>query len=207
MEIPSKLLEEVVEHFASLPGIGRKTALRLALNLLQKDESTLMRFGETIKTLKSKISYCKICHNISETEECSICSNPKRDHTTICVVEDLRDVIAIESTQQYFGSYHVLGGCISPIEGIGPDQLTIGQLEKRVAYGNVKEIILALTSTMEGDTTSFYLYKKLDSDSLKITALARGVPIGNELEYTDEITLGRSLIQRVPYQSTFPNTK
>lgn len=205
MEIPSKLLEEVVEHFASLPGICRKTALRLALNLLQKDEGSLERFGESLKSLKSRINYCTVCHNISETEMCSICSNSKRDKSTICVVEDLRDVIAIESTQQYFGTYHVLGGCISPIDGIGPDQLTISQLEKRVASGGIKEIILALTSTMEGDTTSFYLYKKLDSDELQITSLARGVPIGNELEFTDEITLGRSLLQRVPYKNNFSN--
>jgi recombination protein RecR len=199
-EFPSRLLENAVSEFASLPGIGRKTAFRLVMNLLRREPENLRRFGESILRLQEEIHYCSICNNISDTEICSICSDEKRDRSIICVVENIQDVMAIENTHQFRGVYHVLGGIISPVDGIGPSDLNIVRLEERAAGGGVREIILALSTTMEGDTTNFYLYKKLGKYNLVLTTLARGVAIGDELEYTDEITLGRAINNRSPYQ-------
>lgn len=198
-EFPSKLLENAVNEFASLPGIGRKTAFRLVMNLLRRDPQEVTRFGESIIRLRSEIKYCRICHNISDTEVCNICSDPRRDRSLLCVVENIQDVMAIENTRQYRGLYHVLGGIISPIDGIGPSDLTIDSLEEKVKSGEISEIILALSTTMEGDTTNFYLYKRLSKYNPLITTLARGVAVGDELEYTDEITLGRAINNRNPY--------
>lgn len=201
--IPSKLLEQGVEAFSSLPGIGKKTALRLALHMLRQPKSNVDYFANSILKMRSEIDFCKRCHNISETQLCDICSNLKREENhTICVVEDLRDIIAIENTQQYFGTYHVLGGHISPIDGIGPSDLNIESLVKRVTEENTEEVIFALNSTMEGDTTSFYIYRRLMNLDVKTSVLARGIPIGDELEYADEITLGRSLLHRTPYDNS-----
>jgi len=199
-EFPSRLLENAVNEFASLPGIGRKTAFRLVMNLLRKEPEEVKRFGETLLKLHEEIHYCKICHNISDTEICSICSDEKRDKSLICVVENIQDVMAVENTRQYRGLYHVLGGLISPVDGIGPSDLKISSLEEKVKAGGIREIILALSTTMEGDTTNYYLYKKLSQYDTLITTLARGVAIGDELEYTDEITLGRAIKNRNPYQ-------
>jgi len=199
---PSKLLEDAVNEFARLPGIGNKTALRLVLHLLRRPEAETEAFGNTILRLKKDIRECKVCHNISDTETCNICSNARRDHETVCVVESIRDVISIENTQQYHGIYHVLGGIISPMEGTGPGDLKIASLEQKVTAGSVKEIILALPTTMEGDTTNFYIFRKLKEYRIKITTLARGVAIGDDLEYADEITLGRSLVNRTDFEST-----
>lgn len=199
-EFPSRLLENAVNEFASLPGIGRKTAFRLVMNLLRRDAGEVRKFGESIIRLHEEIHYCKVCGNISDTEICSICSDQKRDMTQICVVENIQDVMAIENTRQFRGVYHVLGGIISPIDGIGPSDLNIDTLEEKVKTGNIKEIILALSTTMEGDTTNFYLFKKLGKYNPIMTTLARGVAIGDELEYTDEITLGRAINNRNPYQ-------
>ncbi len=201
----SKLLENAVAEFSKLPGIGNKTALRLVLYLLKQDAETVTQFGNAIIQLKNEIKHCRICHNLSDEEVCSICANTSRDHNVICVVENIRDVMSIENTLQYRGVYHVLGGIISPMEGIGPADLTIAALEEKVAQGNVKEIILALSTTLEGDTTNFYIFKKLKKYPLSITTLARGVSFGDELEYTDEITLGRSLINRTPFETTLRN--
>jgi recombination protein RecR len=199
-EFPSRLLENAVNEFASLPGIGRKTAFRLVMNLLKRDSEEVKRFGESIIRLHDEIHYCKVCNNISDTEICSICSDEKRDRSVICVVENIQDVMAIENTRQFKGLYHVLGGIISPVDGIGPSDLRIDSLEKKVMEGGISEIILALSTTMEGDTTNYYLYKKLNKYNPVITTLARGVAIGDELEYTDEITLGRAINNRNPYQ-------
>ncbi len=201
-QFPSRLLESAVNEFASLPGIGKKTALRLVLHLLRQDGAVVENFGNTLIRLKDNIIYCKSCNNISDTELCSICSNPVRDQQTVCVVENIRDVMAIENTHQYKGIYHVLGSIISPIDGIGPEDLTLDVLEKKVNTGLVSELIFALSTTMEGDTTNFYLYKKFDNKDLRITTLARGVSIGDELEYTDEVTLGRSIVDRTPYEDS-----
>lgn len=198
-EFPSKLLENAVNEFASLPGIGRKTAFRLVMNLLKRNSGEVEKFGESIIKLRREIRYCKICHNISDSETCSICSDEKRDRTIICVVENIQDVMAIENTRQYRGVYHVLGGIISPVDGIGPSDLKIDSLEEKAKAGGIREIILALSTTMEGDTTNFYLYKRLNKNNLLLTTLARGVAIGDELEYTDEITLGRAINNRNPY--------
>lgn len=198
-EFPSKLLENAVSEFASLPGIGRKTAFRLVMHLLHRDPSEIMRFGESITRLHDEIRYCNICNTISDTEVCTICSDEKRDQTIICVVESIQDVMAIENTRQFRGLYHVLGGVISPVDGIGPSELKIDSLENRIKKGDKKEIILALSTTMEGDTTNFYLYKRLGKYAIIISTLARGVAIGDELEYTDEITLGRAINNRSPY--------
>jgi len=198
---PSKLLENAVNEFASLPGIGRKTALRLVMNLLRRDTVEVIKFGETIIKLRTGIHYCKICNNISDTDICSICSDKSRDASIICTVENIQDVMAIENTHQFKGLYHVLGGIISPIEGIGPSDLNIDSLEEKVKSGNIAEVIFALSATMEGDTTSYYLYKRLSKYNVKLSVLARGMAVGNELEYTDEITLGRSLINRTPFVS------
>lgn len=193
---PSKLLENAVAEFSKLPGIGRKTALRLVLHLLNQPKEDVNLFGSSITQLRNEIKHCNSCFNISDTSLCDICANPKRDHETICVVESIRDVMSIERTQQFNGIYHVLGGIISPMDGIGPSDLKIEPLIKKVSEGKAKEIILALSTTMEGDTTNFYLFKKLNKHKVLITTIARGVSIGDELEYTDEITLGRSILHR-----------
>ncbi len=199
-EYPSKLLESAVNEFSSLPGVGRKTAFRLVMNLLKRDAGEVKRFGETIIRLHEEIRYCKVCNNISDTEICSICTDETREKTLTCVVESIQDVLAIENTRQFKGLYHVLGGIISPIDGIGPSELKIDSLEEKVKAGGIKEVILALSTTMEGDTTNYYLFKRLNKYNISLTTLARGVAIGDELEYTDEITLGRAINNRNPYQ-------
>ncbi len=202
MNFSSKLLEQTVEEFSKLPGIGKKTALRLVLNLLKQSQEDVQRFSQSIKALSEGIRYCQSCHNISDTELCELCSNPHRDASIVCVVEDIRDVMALENTQQYKGMYHVLGGLISPMEGIGPQHLNIESLVNKVQAGNVKEIIFALSTTMEGDTTNFYIFKKLNSFEINVSTIARGIAFGDELEYADEITLGRSITNRMPYESS-----
>ena len=199
----SKLLEEAVEEFAMLPGIGRKSALRLVLHLLKQEDKDVEHFGNTILRIKKEIITCRICHNISDSEVCHICTDPYREKKTICVVESIRDVMSVENTQQYSGVYHVLGGIISPMDGIGPADLTIESLEKKVKEGACEEIILALSTTMEGDTTNFYIYKKLKPYQVILSTLARGVAIGDDLEYADEVTLGRSIINRTLFEDTF----
>lgn len=201
----SKLMNEAVDAFASLPGIGRKTALRLVLHLLRQEESQVNHFGETLLRLKKDIRFCRQCHHIAEQELCEFCSNPSRDGSVICVVEDIKDVLAIENTHQYRGLYHVLGGRISPMEGIGPSDLHIESLLERITQGNVQEVILAMSSTMEGDTTNFYLFKKMSVYPIQITTIARGIGFGDELEYADEMTLGRSILHRMPYEKTLVN--
>jgi len=203
-EFASRLLEAAVSEFAKLPGIGRKTALRLVLHLLKQDEHEAVSFGEAIIKLRREIRYCKVCHNISETEVCPICSNPSRDASTICVVENVKDVMSIENTHQHKGLYHVLGGLISPMDGIGPADIEVDSLEERVKAGGITEVILALSATMEGDTTNFYIFRRLAPyPDVKITILARGVSVGNEIEYTDELTLGRSIMNRTLFSDTF----
>lgn len=201
-QYPSLLLEKAVGEFAKLPGIGRKTAMRLVLHLLRQDLQTVEAFGNSVMTLKREVKYCKVCHNISDTDVCQICSNAARDASTVCVVENIRDVMAVENTQQYKGLYHVLGGAISPMDGVGPSDLQIDSLVDRVRTGVVKEVILALSSTMEGDTTNFYIYRKLAPYEVKLTMIARGISIGDELEYTDEVTLGRSIVNRTVFTGT-----
>lgn len=203
MNIPSKHLEDLVDHFSSLPGIGKKTALRLVLNLLKRDEDEIKMFAHSLDNLYQNITSCKICANISDSDICGICSQNSRKHNLICVVEDIRDIMAIESTEQYFGVFHVLGGVISPMEGIGPADLNISTLIDRVEKEEVTEVILALNSSMEGDTTNFYLYRKLADCGVKITTLSRGVAVGTELHYTDELTLGRSIVNRLPFDLDF----
>ena len=202
----SKLLEEAVEEFATLPGIGRKTALRLVLHLLKQEDREVDHFGQTILRMKKEIVTCKVCHNISDSELCHICTDPYRDKETVCVVESIRDVMSIENTQQFSGTYHVLGGIISPMNGIGPADLTLESLEMKVKTGECKEVILALSTTMEGDTTNFYIYRRLHEYPVSITTLARGVAIGDDLEYADEVTLGRSLLNRTSFEETFKNS-
>lgn len=201
----SKLLEEAVEEFATLPGIGRKSALRLVLHLLKQEDKDVEHFGNTILRMKKEIVTCKECHNISDTDVCHICSDPYRDKQTVCVVESIRDVMSVENTQQYSGVYHVLGGIISPMDGIGPADLTIDSLERKVRSGQCKEVILALSTTMEGDTTNFYIFRKLKESQVTISTLARGVAIGDDLEYADEVTLGRSILNRTSFEETFKN--
>ena len=197
MAYSSKLIEQAIIEVAKLPGIGKKSALRIVLHLLRQEPTETSMLARGLEDLRENIKYCSVCYNISDSEVCSICSSHKRDDSLICVVEDIRDVMAIENTEQYFGQYHVLGGIISPIDGIGPDELNIEALEKRIAENNeVKEIIVALPSTMEGDTTAFYLTKILQNFDVNVTGIARGVPVGSELEYTDEVTLGRSILNR-----------
>lgn len=198
-QFPSLLLEDAVNEFSRLPGIGRKTALRLVLHLLRQQEEEAERFGNTIIKLRKEICYCKVCHNISDTEVCRICSNPSRDGSVVCVVENIRDVMSIENTMQFRGLYHVLGGIISPMDGIGPSDLEIASLIERIEKEEIKEVILALSATMEGDTTNFYIFRKLAQFHIKITTIARGVAVGDALEYTDEITLGRSILNRVEF--------
>ncbi len=198
--LPSKYLEEAVEQISTLPGIGKKTALRLALNILKRSDNDVNNFGQAIINMKKNVGFCNICHNVSDHEICEICSDASRDNSTICVVEDLRDVIAIESTEQYKGLYHVLGGIISPMDGITPTDLNFQSLFNRISKTNPTEIILALNTTMEGDTTCYYVFKHLNHLEIKISVIARGVAVGDEIEYTDEITLGRSIINRTPYE-------
>lgn len=198
-KFPSALLENAVNEFAKLPGIGRKTALRLVLHLLKKNKEEVSQFGNAFITLREQIKTCKHCHNISDTDVCGICNDKSRDASTICVVESIRDIMSIENTQQYFGVYHVLGGIISPMDGIGPNDLNIEPLVKKATNGGINEIILALSTTMEGDTTNFYLYKKLALADIKISTIAKGVAIGDDLEYADEVTLGRSILNRLPF--------
>lgn len=199
-EYPSPLLEAAVARLSSLPGIGRRTALRLALHLLRRDVSEAVALGQAIIDLRRDIRYCSVCHNISDDEVCPICSSAGRDRSTVCVVENVRDVMSVERTGQYNGLYHVLGGVISPVDGIGPDMLEIDSLVDRVRAGGIGEVILALPATMEGDTTDFYIYRRLEGVAgLRVTQLARGMAVGNDIEYTDELTLGRSLLQRTPF--------
>lgn len=199
---PSVLLENAVNELASLPGVGRKTALRLALHMLRRDPGYVDNFASALVALRRDVKYCKICHNICDDELCSICANPLRDHETVCVVENIKEVMAIENTGQFRGIYHVLGGIISPMDGIGPGDLQIDSLVERVAGGEVKEVILALSTTMEGDTTNFFIYRKLSGYDVKITVIARGVSIGDEIEYADEITLGRSILSRTDFNDS-----
>ncbi len=201
-QFSSKLLDDAVGQFAKLPGIGKKTALRLVLHLLREEKDEVAMFTESIRAVCNDIHYCRVCHNLSDTDTCDICTNPLRDHTTVCVVENVRDVMAIEATRQYTGVYHVLGGIISPMDGIGPDDINIDSLEQRVSSGGAHEVILALSTTMEGDTTNFYIYKRLAPYGVKLTTIARGIAVGDELEYADEVTLGRSLVNRVPFEQT-----
>ena len=200
-QYPSELLEKAVQEFSKLPGIGRTTALRLVLNLLRREEDEVLQFTETIARMRQEVKHCRICHNISDSDVCPICSDPRRDTATICVVENIQDVMAVENTQQFQGLYHVLGGVISPMDGIGPGDLEIDSLMERVREGGVKEVILALSSTMEGDTTNFYIFRKLAPfTEVKLTIIARGISVGDELEYTDEVTLGRSILNRTPFE-------
>lgn len=201
-KFPSRLLENAVNEFAKLPGIGRKTALRLVLHLLKQDRTEVDLFGNSLIQLRNEIRHCKVCHNISDVDTCNICSSPLRNPEEVCVVENIKDVMAIENTQQFRGLYHVLGGIISPMDGIGPSDLEINSLIERVRSGEVKEVVLALSTTMEGDTTNFFIYKKIKDFDVKISTLARGVSIGDELEYADEITLGRSIKNRLDFEST-----
>ena len=200
-QYPSQLLERAVEAFSQLPGVGRKTALRLVLHLLRQSTEDVDSFADAVIRVKHDMKYCKVCHNISDNEVCSICSDPRRDASVVCVVENIQDVMAIENTQQFHGLYHVLGGIISPMDGIGPHDLEIESLVERVEEGTVKEIILALASTMEGDTTNFYISRKLKDTGVKLSVIARGISVGDELEYTDEVTLGRSILNRTPFES------
>jgi recombination protein RecR len=200
-QYPSQLLERAVQEFSKLPGIGRKTALRLVLHELRRSNDEVEQFADALLKMKHEVQFCRCCHNISDSELCPICSDERRDKSTVCVVENIQDVMAIENTQQFKGLYHVLGGVISPMDGIGPSDLEIESLVSRVAEGNVQEVILALSPTMEGDTTNFYIFRKLAPADVKLTILARGVAVGNELEYTDEVTLGRSILNRIPFSS------
>lgn len=202
-QYPSALLENAVNEFAKLPGIGRKTALRLVLHLLRQEDSQVEGFAQALVTLKQDVKYCRNCHNISDSEVCGICSDKSRDASTLCVVENIREVMAIENTTQFKGLYHVLGGIISPIDGIGPSDLQITGLEERVKQGGVKEVILALSATMEGDTTNFYIFRKLHPYDVKVSIIARGVAVGDEIEYADEITLGRSILNRTPFDESY----
>jgi len=199
-QYPSVLLERAVGEFSKLPGVGRKTALRLVLHLLRQPENSVEGFTDAISHVRNDIKYCRLCHNISDTEVCPICSDTHRDATTVCVVENIQDVMAVENTQTYRGLYHVLGGIISPMDGVGPGDLEINSLVERVAQGDIREVILALSSTMEGDTTNFYISRLLKPYQVKVSVIARGISVGNELEYTDEVTLGRSIVNRTPIE-------
>ena len=199
-QYPSVLLERAVGEFSKLPGVGRKTALRLVLHLLRQPKNSVEGFTDAISHVRNDIKYCRVCHNISDTEVCPICSDTHRDATTVCVVENIQDVMAVENTQTYRGLYHVLGGIISPMDGVGPGDLEINSLVERVAQGDIREVILALSSTMEGDTTNFYISRLLKPYQVKVSVIARGISVGNELEYTDEVTLGRSIVNRTPIE-------
>jgi len=202
MDFSSKLLEQAVDQMSQLPGIGKRTALRLVLHLLRQPETQTEQLSKALSKLRSEIKRCRNCYNISDTELCDICANPSRQEDLVCVVEDIRDVMAIENTGQYRGMYHVLGGKISPMDGIGPSQLTIKPLIEKVKDGKIQEIIFALSSTMEGDTTNFYIYKQLEGTGVKTSTIARGISVGDELEYADEVTLGRSITNRVPFENS-----
>ncbi len=202
MEISSKLLERAVAEMAQLPGIGKRTALRLVLHLLRQPDSQTRALSQSLLELREKIRHCTECHNISDTPVCEICSSPKRDRSLVCVVEDIRDVMAIENTGHFRGLYHVLGGKISPMEGIGPQDLAIGSLVERVGRGEVRELIFALSATMEGDTTNFYIFKQLEGVPITLSTIARGIPVGDDLEYADEVTLGRSIAHRIPFEGS-----
>lgn len=204
MNFNSKYIEELIQEFAKLPGVGRKTATRYVLHVLKQNTKDVESFVNAIVNLKNELKYCSVCNNISDKEICNICSNHNRDKSIVCVVEDIRDVMAIENTQQYKGVFHVLGGIISPIDGIGPADLNIESLLKRISEGVIQEVIMALSTTMEGDTTNFYLYKRLKDFNITVSTIARGISVGDELEYTDEITLGRSITNRVPYENFLP---
>lgn len=205
MEFSSKLLEKAVNEMSQLPGIGKRTALRLVLHLLKQPKERTNFLAEALLNMRTDIRFCESCHNISDTAVCDICAQATRNHQTVCVVEDIRDVMAIENTGQYKGIYHVLGGKISPIEGVGPSQLTIVSLVDKVKQGKVAEIIFALSSTMEGDTTNFYIYKQISEMNIIVSTIARGISVGDELEYADEVTLGRSILHRVPFENSFKN--
>lgn len=205
MEMSSKLLERAVAEISQLPGIGKRTALRLALHLLRQPVEQTQLLSSALQKMREEIQFCRECHNISDTDVCEICSNGARDRSVICVVEDIRDVMAIENTNLFKGIYHVLGGKISPIDGIGPGQLTIASLVEKVKAGTVKELIFALSSTMEGDTTNFYIYKQIKDTDIITSAIARGIGVGDELEFADEITLGRSILHRIPFENTMKN--
>jgi recombination protein RecR len=202
-KFPSALLENAVNEFSKLPGIGRKTALRLVLYLLRQEPAVVENFSSALTQLRQNVQYCRLCHNICDDDLCALCANPARDNTMVCVVENIKDVMAIENTVQYRGLYHVLGGIISPIDGIGPGDLHIDTLVGRVAEGAIKEVILALSTTMEGDTTNYYIYKKLADFNVKISVIARGISIGDEIEYADEVTLGRSILNRTLFSDSF----
>ncbi|WP_283640889.1 recombination mediator RecR [Mesonia mobilis] len=202
MDFSSKLLENAVFEMAQLPGVGKRTALRLVLHLLKQPEEQTMHLAKALVDLKTEVKFCKNCHNISDQELCEICANPNREKSIVCVVEDIRDVMAIENTSQYKGLYHVLGGKISPMDGVGPNQLNISTLVDKVKSGEVTEIIFALSSTMEGDTTNFYIYKQLENFEITTSTIARGIGVGDELEYADEVTLGRSILHRVPFENS-----
>jgi recombination protein RecR len=202
MNFSSKLIEDAVNEFSKLPGVGKRTALRFVLHLMKQSPDEVDQFGNSFIRLRRELRYCAKCHNVSDKPLCDVCLNPHRDHSTVCVVEDIRDVMAIENTQQYRGVYHVLNGIISPMDGIGPSDLTIESLVQKVAVGEIKEIIMALSTTMEGDTTNFYIYKRLKEYSITVSTIARGIAIGDELEYADEVTLGRSIINRTPYENS-----
>jgi recombination protein RecR len=202
MNFSSKLIEEAVNEFSKLPGVGKRTALRFVLHLMKQPPAEVSLFGNTFIKLRSELRHCEKCHNVSDKALCEVCANPNRDHTTVCVVEDIRDVMAIENTQQYRGVYHILNGIISPMDGIGPANLNIESLVEKAAAGEIREIIMALSTTMEGDTTNFYIYKRLKEFNLTMSTIARGIAIGDELEYADEVTLGRSIINRTPYENS-----
>ncbi len=202
MNFSSKLIEEAVNEFSKLPGVGKRTALRFVLHLMKQNPNEVNQFGNTFIKLRAELRYCDKCHNVSDKPLCDVCASPHRDHSTVCVVEDIRDVMAIENTQQYRGVYHVLGGIISPMDGIGPGDLAIESLVQKAATGEIKEVIMALSTTMEGDTTNFYIYKRLKEANITMSTIARGIAIGDELEFADEVTLGRSIINRTPYENS-----
>lgn len=206
MEFSSRLLENAVNEVSQLPGIGKRTALRLVLHLLRQPEHQTLELTQALQGLRTQVRYCRNCHNISDRDLCEICSSTKRDTTLVCVVEDIRDVMAIENTGQYQGVYHVLGGKISPMDGIGPSDLNIVSLVEKVKQGEIKEIIFALSSTMEGDTTNFYIFKQLEGHSLRTSTIARGIAVGDELEYADEVTLGRSILNRIPFENSLKDS-
>jgi len=206
MDFSSKLLENAVNEVSQLPGIGKRTALRLVLHLLKQPEDQTVRLSESLRQVREEINFCKNCHNISDSALCEICANPNRDAQLVCVVEDIRDVMAIENTSQYKGHYHVLGGKISPMDGIGPGDLNIPSLVEKVKNESVKELIFALSSTMEGDTTNFYIFKQIEESSVTTTTIARGISVGDELEYADEVTLGRSIVNRIPFESSLKSS-
>lgn len=205
MDFSSKLLENAVNQMAQFPGIGKRTALRLVLHLLKQPESHTQKLAQSLLKMREQINFCEKCHNISDTTCCEICANPRRDSSLVCVVEDIRDVMAIEATGQFQGHYHVLGGKISPMDGVGPSELTIDSLVKKVKGGIVKELIFALSSTMEGDTTNFYIFKQIEDYPVTTSTIARGIAVGDELEFADEITLGRSIVNRIPFESSLKN--